>query len=142
MLASIPLALAASVLCYIWALVAALGLSTLQYSRAPSIRNIMIIGFSLFMSLSIPAYIQQYEPLTVYVLPRYLVPYAAASSGPVRTGSETVRSSWIETTSLFYQHAAFFILFSFVKFSSETLTGKLMVSHNMAILPAWRSCYC
>lgn len=91
-LASIPLALAASVLCFTWALVVALGLSTLQYSQAASFRNMMIVGVSLFLGLSIPAYFQQYQPETSFILPSYFVPYAAASNGPARTGSKQVRN--------------------------------------------------
>ncbi|KAG2637027.1 nucleobase-ascorbate transporter 11-like isoform X2 [Panicum virgatum] len=87
LLASIPVALAASVLCFTWALIVALGLSTLRYTQAASSRNMIIVGFTLFISLSIPAYFQQYEPSSTLVLPSYLLPYAAASSGPVRTAS-------------------------------------------------------
>ncbi|EER97237.1 nucleobase-ascorbate transporter 11 [Sorghum bicolor] len=87
LLASIPLALAASVLCFTWALIIALGLSTLRYTQAASSRNMIIVGFTLFISLSIPAYFQQYEPSSNLILPSYLLPYAAASSGPVRTAS-------------------------------------------------------
>ncbi|KAK6923269.1 Nucleobase cation symporter 2 family, partial [Dillenia turbinata] len=86
--ASIPQALAASVLCFMWALVVALGLSTLQYSQTASFRNITIVGVSLFLGLSIPAYVQQYQPETSLILPSYFVPYAAASDGPVNTGSK------------------------------------------------------
>ncbi|KAG9440691.1 hypothetical protein H6P81_020856 [Aristolochia fimbriata] len=89
-LASIPQALAASALCFIWGLIVALGLSTLQHNQTASSRNVMIVGFSLFISLSIPAYVQQYEPLTSLVLPSYFVPYAAASSGPVNSGNEAL----------------------------------------------------
>ncbi|KAF5747321.1 putative purine permease [Tripterygium wilfordii] len=87
-LASIPLALAAAILCFIWALIVALGLSNLQYTQAASFRNITIVGVSLFLGLSIPAYIQQYDPETSLILPSYFVSYAAASSGPVHTGSK------------------------------------------------------
>ncbi|XP_042474759.1 nucleobase-ascorbate transporter 11-like [Zingiber officinale] len=88
LLASIPLALAASVLCFTWALIVALGLSTLQYTQTRSSRNIIIVGFTLFISLTIPAYFQQYEPNSILILPSYLLPYGAASSGPVHTNSE------------------------------------------------------
>ncbi|XP_028770105.1 nucleobase-ascorbate transporter 11-like isoform X3 [Neltuma alba] len=88
LLASIPLALAASVLCFMWALTAALGLSTLQYGQSSSFRNITIVGVSLFLGLSVPAYFQQYQPVTALILPSYLIPYAAASSGPFNTGLE------------------------------------------------------
>ncbi|KAF8644571.1 hypothetical protein HU200_066427 [Digitaria exilis] len=87
LLASIPVALAASVLCFTWALIVALGLSTLRYTQAASSRNMIIVGFTLFISLSIPAYFQQYEPSSTLILPSYLLPYASASSGPVHTAS-------------------------------------------------------
>ncbi|KAL6959499.1 Nucleobase-ascorbate transporter 11 [Sarracenia purpurea var. burkii] len=86
-LASIPQALAAAILCFIWALIVALGLSTLQYCQSGSFRNMTIVGVSLFLGLSIPAYFQQYQPESILILPSYLVPYAAASNGPVYTGS-------------------------------------------------------
>ncbi|XP_042015425.1 nucleobase-ascorbate transporter 11 [Salvia splendens] len=87
-LASIPQALAAAVLCFMWALVVALGLSTLQYTQTASFRNITIVGVSLFLGLSIPAYIQQYLPESSLILPSYLIPYSAASDGPVHTGNK------------------------------------------------------
>ncbi|KAK9228553.1 hypothetical protein WN944_021504 [Citrus x changshan-huyou] len=87
-LASIPQALAASILCFMWALIVAIGLSNLQYTQSASFRNIMIVGASLFLGLSIPAYFQQYHPETSLILPSYFVPFAAASNGPVHTGSK------------------------------------------------------
>lgn len=89
-LASIPQALAASILCFMWALIVAIGLSNLQYTQSASFRNIMIVGASLFLGLSIPAYFQQYHPETSLILPSYFVPFAAASNGPVHTGSKQV----------------------------------------------------
>lgn len=89
-LASIPQALAASVLCFMWALIVALGLSTLQYSQAASFRNMTVVGVSLFLGLSVPAYFQQYQLYTSLILPSYFIPYAAASNGPVHTGSKEV----------------------------------------------------
>ncbi|MED6172309.1 hypothetical protein PIB30_048915 [Stylosanthes scabra] len=86
LLASIPLALAASILCFMWALTAALGLSTLQYSQSTSFRNTTIVGVSLFLGMSIPSYFQQYQPESSLILPSYLVPYAAASNGPFHSG--------------------------------------------------------
>ncbi|KAL1190375.1 Nucleobase-ascorbate transporter 11 [Cardamine amara subsp. amara] len=85
-LASIPQALAASVLCFIWALTVALGLSNLRYTQTASFRNITIVGVSLFLGLSIPAYFQQYQPLSSLILPSYYLPFGAASSGPFQTG--------------------------------------------------------
>lgn len=95
LLASIPLAMAASILCFMWALIVALGLSTLQYGQTTSFRNIAIVGISLFLGLSIPAYFQQYQPESSLILPSYFVPYAAASNGPAHTGSQTVSCSYI-----------------------------------------------
>ncbi|EXC35470.1 Nucleobase-ascorbate transporter 11 [Morus notabilis] len=89
-LASIPLALAAAILCFIWALIVALGLSTLQYSQTASLRNIMIVGVSLFLGLSVPAYFQQYQPESSLILPSYFIPYAAASNGPVHSGNKQI----------------------------------------------------
>jgi nucleobase transporter 1/2 len=95
LLASIPPSMAASILCFMWALIVALGLSTLQYSQTASFRNITIVGVSLFLGLSIPAYFQQYQPDTSLILPSYFVPYAAASNGPAHTGSKQVSCSHI-----------------------------------------------
>ncbi|XP_057752151.1 nucleobase-ascorbate transporter 11-like [Arachis stenosperma] len=86
LLASIPQALAASVLCFMWALVAALGLSNLHYGQSGSFRNMAIVGISLFLGLSIPYYFQQYQPQATLILPGYLVPYGAASDGPFHSG--------------------------------------------------------
>ncbi|KAL8151542.1 hypothetical protein V2J09_021350 [Rumex salicifolius] len=87
-LASIPQALAAAVLCFMWALTVGLGLSNLKHSQASSFRNMAIVGVSLFLGLSIPAYFQQYHPESSLILPGYLIPYSAASSGPINTSSQ------------------------------------------------------
>lgn len=87
-LASIPQALAAAVLCFMWALTVALGLSNLKHTQASSFRNMAIVGASLFLGLSIPAYFQQYQPISSFILPSYLVPYSAASNGPINTGNQ------------------------------------------------------
>ncbi|KAL5078964.1 hypothetical protein RYX36_007385 [Vicia faba] len=86
LLASIPQALAAAVLCFMWALTVTLGLSTLQYGQSASFRNMTIVGVALFLGMSIPSYFQQYQPESRLILPSYLVPYAAASSGPFHSG--------------------------------------------------------
>lgn len=87
-LASIPQALAASVLCFEWAVVIALGLWNLQHIRTSSFRNMIIVGVSLFLGFSIPAYFQQYQPTTSLMVPSYLVPFSAASDGPFSSGSQ------------------------------------------------------
>ncbi|XP_031401604.1 nucleobase-ascorbate transporter 12 [Punica granatum] len=86
-IASIPQVMVAALLCFMWAMLTALGLSNLRYSEAGSSRNIIIVGLSLFFSLSIPAYFQQYgiSPNSNLSAPSYFQPYIVASHGPFRT---------------------------------------------------------
>ncbi|KAL5830914.1 hypothetical protein ACOSQ4_016268 [Xanthoceras sorbifolium] len=86
-IASIPEVMVAALLCFMWGMLAALGLSNLRYSEAGSSRNIIIVGLSLFFSLSIPAYFQQYgiSPNTNLSVPSYFQPYIVASHGPIRS---------------------------------------------------------
>ncbi|KAA8550223.1 hypothetical protein F0562_001907 [Nyssa sinensis] len=86
-IASIPEVMVAALLCFMWAMLAALGLSNLRYSEAGSSRNMIIVGLSLFFSLSIPAYFQQYgiTPNSNLSVPSYFQPYAVASHGPFST---------------------------------------------------------
>ncbi|KAL6976395.1 Nucleobase-ascorbate transporter 12, partial [Sarracenia purpurea var. burkii] len=86
-IASIPHVMVAALLCFMWAMLTALGLSNLRYSEAGSSRNIIIVGLSLFFSLSIPSYFQQYgiSPNTNLSVPSYFQPYIVASHGPFRT---------------------------------------------------------
>ncbi|KAF5744817.1 hypothetical protein HS088_TW07G00397 [Tripterygium wilfordii] len=86
-IASIPEVMVAALLCFMWAMLAALGLSNLRYSEAGSSRNIIIVGLSLFFSFSVPAYFQQYgmPSNTKFSVPSYLVPYIVASHGPFRS---------------------------------------------------------
>lgn len=78
----------AALLCFMWAMLAALGLSNLRYSETGSSRNNIIVGLSLFFSLSIPAYFQQYGlvPNANSSVPSYFQPYIIASHGPFHTG--------------------------------------------------------
>ncbi|KAK8700574.1 hypothetical protein V6N13_018967 [Hibiscus sabdariffa] len=91
-IASIPEVMVAALLCFMWAMLAALGLSNLRYSEAGSSRNIIIVGLSLFFSLSIPAYFQQYgiSPNSNMSVPSYFQPYIVTSHGPFRTKYEGV----------------------------------------------------
>ncbi|KAK8605069.1 hypothetical protein V6N13_082526 [Hibiscus sabdariffa] len=91
-IASIPEVMVAALLCFMWAMLAALGLSNLRYSEAGSSRNIIIVGLSLFFSLSIPAYFQQYgiSPNSNLSVPSYFQPYVVTSHGPFRTKYEGV----------------------------------------------------
>ena len=77
----------ASLLCFMWAMFTALGLSNLRYSEAGSSRNIIIVGLSLFCSLSVPAYFQQYgvSPNSNLSVPSYYQPYIVASHGPFKS---------------------------------------------------------
>ncbi|OVA17856.1 Xanthine/uracil/vitamin C permease [Macleaya cordata] len=86
-IASIPDVMVAALLCVMWAMLAALGLSNLRYSEAGSSRNIIIVGLSLFFSLSIPSYFQQYgvTPNANSSVPSYFQPYIVASHGPFRS---------------------------------------------------------
>ncbi|KAF5770116.1 putative xanthine/uracil/vitamin C permease [Helianthus annuus] len=86
-IASIPQVMVAGLLCIMWAMLVALGLSNLRYSEAGSSRNIIIIGLSLFLSLSVPAYFQQYglSPNSNSPVPTYFQPYIVASHGPFRS---------------------------------------------------------
>ncbi|KAI4322376.1 hypothetical protein L6164_022079 [Bauhinia variegata] len=86
-IASIPEVMVAALLCFMWAMLTALGLSNLRYSEAGSSRNIIIVGLSLFFALSIPAYFQQYgiSPNSNLSVPSYFQPYIVASHGPIRT---------------------------------------------------------
>lgn len=86
----------AALLCFMWAMLAALGLSNLRYSEAGSSRNIIIVGLSLFFSLSVPAYFQQYgiSPNSNLSVPSYFQPYIVASHGPFQTKHEGVSISY------------------------------------------------
>ncbi|KAL6516743.1 Nucleobase-ascorbate transporter 12 [Orobanche gracilis] len=88
-LASIPEVMVAALLCFMWVMMTALGLSNLRYSEAGSSRNIIIVGLSLFFSLSVPAYFQQYgiSPNSNLSVPSYFQPYIVASRGPIHTKS-------------------------------------------------------
>ncbi|KAF8775268.1 hypothetical protein HU200_004672 [Digitaria exilis] len=88
-IASIPDVMVAALLCFMWAMLCALGLSNLRYSATGSSRNSIIVGLALFLSLSVPSYFQQYgvHPSTNSPVPIYFQPYIVASHGPVHTGS-------------------------------------------------------
>ncbi|KAJ7555641.1 hypothetical protein O6H91_05G048000 [Diphasiastrum complanatum] len=88
-IASIPQVIVAALLCIMWAMQAAWGLSNLRYSETGSSRNVLIVGLSLFLSLSVPAYFQQYgvPPSTTTSLSQ---PYTVAAHGPIRTSIKGV----------------------------------------------------
>ncbi|KAL6840086.1 hypothetical protein ACP4OV_029896 [Aristida adscensionis] len=88
-IASIPDVMVAALLCFMLAMLCALGLSNLRYSATGSSRNSIIVGLALFLSLSVPSYFQQYgvHPNANSSVPTYFQPYNVASHGPVHTGS-------------------------------------------------------
>ncbi|PKA67164.1 Nucleobase-ascorbate transporter 12 [Apostasia shenzhenica] len=92
LIASIPNVMVAALLCFMWALLAALGLSNLRYSEAGSSRNNIIVGLALFFSLSIPAYFQQFGivPNANSAVPSYFQPYIVSSHGPFHTSSSGI----------------------------------------------------
>ncbi|KAK9286750.1 hypothetical protein L1049_015154 [Liquidambar formosana] len=59
-LASIPLPIVAALYCVLFAYVSSVGLSFLQFCNLNSFRTIFILGFSLFMGLSVPQYFNEY----------------------------------------------------------------------------------
>ncbi|KAJ7946175.1 Nucleobase-ascorbate transporter-like protein [Quillaja saponaria] len=72
-LASIPFPIMAALYCVLFPYVAAAGLSFLQFCNLNSFRSTFILGFSLFMGLSVPQYFNEYLLLS--------------GRGPVHTGS-------------------------------------------------------
>ncbi|KAG4907676.1 hypothetical protein JHK86_056160 [Glycine max] len=72
-LASIPLPIIAAIYCVLYAYVASAGLGFLQFCNLNSYRSMFIVGFSLFMGLSVPQYFNEYVLLSGH--------------GPVHTGT-------------------------------------------------------
>ena len=58
--ASISQVIVAGLLCFMLTMLVALGLSNLRYSETGSSWNMIIVGIYLFLSLSIPSYLQQH----------------------------------------------------------------------------------
>lgn len=58
--ASIPFPIYAAVYCVLFGLVGAVGLSFLQFTNMNSMRNLIIIGLSIFLGISIPQFFNQY----------------------------------------------------------------------------------
>jgi hypothetical protein len=114
-IASIPGAMVAALLCFMWAMLCALGLSNLRYSATGSSRNSIIVGLALFLSLSVPSYFQQYgvRPGTNSSVPTYFQPYNVASHGPVHTGSGGVCT---QTVNHFNHYTYPILLFSHCDF--------------------------
>ncbi|CAL9160024.1 unnamed protein product [Musa hybrid cultivar] len=58
--ASIPFTIFAAVYCVLFGVVAAVGLSLLQFTNMNSMRNLFIVGVSIFLGLSVPEYFFRY----------------------------------------------------------------------------------
>uniref|UniRef100_A0A0C9S7V8 TSA: Wollemia nobilis Ref_Wollemi_Transcript_7527_2810 transcribed RNA sequence n=1 Tax=Wollemia nobilis TaxID=56998 RepID=A0A0C9S7V8_9CONI len=70
--ASIPISIVAALYCLLFGYVAAGGISFLQFCNLNSFRTIFILGFSLFLGLSVPQYFNEFT--------------VASGHGPVHTG--------------------------------------------------------
>ncbi|XP_020238235.1 nucleobase-ascorbate transporter 3 [Cajanus cajan] len=69
--ASIPLPIFAAIYCVLFGIVAAVGISFIQFANTNSIRNIYVLGLTLFLGISIPQY--------------FVMNTAPDGHGPVRT---------------------------------------------------------
>ncbi|KAL0921755.1 hypothetical protein M5K25_008860 [Dendrobium thyrsiflorum] len=66
LIASIPLPIAAALNCVLFGYVAAAGLGFLQFCNLNSLRTMFVLGFSLFLGLSIPQYFMEFHALSGY----------------------------------------------------------------------------
>lgn len=71
--ASIPLPIFAAIYCVLFGLVAAVGISFVQFTNNNSLRNLYIIGLSLFLGISVPQYFKEFT--------------VSAGNGPVKTNA-------------------------------------------------------
>eukprot|EP01018_Ginkgo_biloba_P003539 Gb_26069 [translate_table: standard] len=71
--ASIPFPIFAAIYCVLFGLVAAVGLSFMQFTNINSMRTLFILGLSLFLGLSVPQYFNDF--------------FASAGHGPAHTDS-------------------------------------------------------
>ncbi len=76
--ASLPQAMVSGLFCVMFSIIAAIGISQLQFVDLNSPRNIFIMGFGLYMSLSIQDYFTSYQ--------------AKNNAGPIATGNQSFNS--------------------------------------------------
>ncbi|XP_077215293.1 xanthine/uracil permease family protein isoform X2 [Tasmannia lanceolata] len=69
--ASIPFPIFAAIYCVLFGLVASVGVSFIQFTNNNSLRNLYILGLSLFLGISVPQYFSEF--------------YASSGHGPVKT---------------------------------------------------------
>ncbi|KAL5125577.1 Nucleobase-ascorbate transporter 1 [Glycine soja] len=62
--ASIPFPIFAALYCILFGLVASIGISFLQFTNMNSMRNLIIIGLTLFLGISVPQFFNQYWTLS------------------------------------------------------------------------------
>ncbi|KAL8166052.1 hypothetical protein V2J09_007551, partial [Rumex salicifolius] len=62
--ASIPLSVFAAIYCVLWGIVAATGISFVQFVNKNSLRNMYVLGLTLFLGISIPYYFWAYTAST------------------------------------------------------------------------------
>ncbi|GMP44122.1 hypothetical protein CsSME_00013200 [Camellia sinensis var. sinensis] len=79
--ASIPLPIFAAIYCILYGIVAAIGISFIQFANNNSMRNIYVLGLSLFLGISIPQYFVSHTDLS-----------SVPVHGPVKTNAGWVRS--------------------------------------------------
>ncbi|KAK7372611.1 hypothetical protein VNO80_05997 [Phaseolus coccineus] len=58
--ASVPFPIFAALYCILFGLVASIGISFLQFTNLNSMRNLIIIGLTLFLGISVPQFFNQY----------------------------------------------------------------------------------
>ncbi|KAG2437949.1 hypothetical protein HXX76_005564 [Chlamydomonas incerta] len=73
--ASLPGAIVAGLFCCVFGLIAAVGLSNLQFTDQNSSRNLMIVGFAIYMALSVPHFFDTYTA-------------AHSGQGPIHTSNQ------------------------------------------------------
>ncbi|XP_056690084.1 nucleobase-ascorbate transporter 3-like [Spinacia oleracea] len=83
--ASIPLPIFAAIYCVLYGIVAASGISFIQFTNNNSMRNMYVLGLSLFLGISIPYYFMSYT--------------MTANHGPVNTGGAWILSFEVMTKS-------------------------------------------
>ena len=76
--ASLPQAMVSGLFCVMFSIIAAIGISQVQFIDLNSPRNIFILGFGLYMSLSVQDYFTSYT--------------AKNNQGPIQTGNEDFNS--------------------------------------------------
>ncbi|CAH2049632.1 unnamed protein product [Thlaspi arvense] len=110
--ASIPAPIVAALYCIFFGYVGAVGLSFLQYCNLNSFRNMFILGFSIYLGLSIPQYFNGYT--------------AVNGRGPVHTGGRWLLLSSSDQKSFVLSFLAQFNDMVNVPFASEAFVAGIL----------------